>query len=382
MRQHKIFVHSSWLAVQSKYFRSLFYSGMKESNCKEVHVKISESEEDTHLKLLEAIYKADILNTSSVDELLAVLELADKYTLKFVFKKCKYVLQTRATNVDVCKTIMHVVKEKHRMVEVEDLTGALEITLGKCFSPLETYWQTERFTSLSQPCVNYLLKSNDFSTQCENTIFQALMHWMETNGIDPSSIEPSSTVLDEVQFDMTTIDYLYNVIRVHPIATKLPHFQELLLKGMTYHALPSALRQRLSQVTPVSRKASVCPIVQYFWEIKSIPGNARSQFTSEVFWCCGYKCQLITFQKENRTVQSYCYPGLIRVNMLELTNHNYVPLTFSFQSYFKERMVTASHQFSTSSSYSNYAKITLYWRNRIPALMLQCKFSRYSRNLL
>ena len=283
MRQHKIFVHSSWLAVQSKHFRSLFYSGMKESNCKEVHVKISESEEDTHLRLLEAIYKADILNTSSVDELLAVLELADKYTLKFVFKKCKYVLQTRATNVDVCKTIMHVVKEKHRMVEVEDLTGALEITLGKCFSPLETYWQTERFTSLSQPCVNYLLKSNGLSTQCENTIFQALMHWMETNGIDPSNIEPSSTVLDAVRFDMTTIDYLYNVIRVHPIATKLPHFQELLLKGMTYHALPSALRQRLSQVTPVARKAPACPIVQYAWEIKSIPGNANLQITSEVF---------------------------------------------------------------------------------------------------
>ena len=29
LRQHKIFVHSSWLAVQSKYFRSLFHSGMK-----------------------------------------------------------------------------------------------------------------------------------------------------------------------------------------------------------------------------------------------------------------------------------------------------------------------------------------------------------------
>ena len=29
LRQHKIFVHSSWLSVQSKYFRSLFYSGTK-----------------------------------------------------------------------------------------------------------------------------------------------------------------------------------------------------------------------------------------------------------------------------------------------------------------------------------------------------------------
>ena len=28
IRQHKIFVHSSWLAVQSNYFRSLFFSGI------------------------------------------------------------------------------------------------------------------------------------------------------------------------------------------------------------------------------------------------------------------------------------------------------------------------------------------------------------------
>ena len=29
MNQHNIFVHSCWLAVQSQYFRALFYSGMK-----------------------------------------------------------------------------------------------------------------------------------------------------------------------------------------------------------------------------------------------------------------------------------------------------------------------------------------------------------------
>ncbi|XP_028415633.1 uncharacterized protein LOC114538997 [Dendronephthya gigantea] len=81
MRQHKIYVHSSWLAVQSKYFRSLFYSGMKESSGKEVHIKVNESEETTHLKLLEAIYKSDTLNKATEEELLAVMELADKKPL-------------------------------------------------------------------------------------------------------------------------------------------------------------------------------------------------------------------------------------------------------------------------------------------------------------
>ena len=74
---------------------------MEESSSKEVHVKVNVSDEAFHLKLLEAIYKADTLNGATEEELLSVLELPDKYDVKFVFKKCKYVLQTRVTTVDI-----------------------------------------------------------------------------------------------------------------------------------------------------------------------------------------------------------------------------------------------------------------------------------------
>jgi hypothetical protein len=73
LRQHKIYVHSFWLSVQSPYFRSLFYSsGMKENQDTEVHVKVSESEENAPLILLEAMYHDDVVNDRTVDELLAV----------------------------------------------------------------------------------------------------------------------------------------------------------------------------------------------------------------------------------------------------------------------------------------------------------------------
>ena len=56
LRQHRIHIHTFWLSVQSPYFRSLFYSsGMKENLDKEVHVKVSESEENAYLILLEAM---------------------------------------------------------------------------------------------------------------------------------------------------------------------------------------------------------------------------------------------------------------------------------------------------------------------------------------
>ena len=64
IRQHKFYIHSTWLAVQSSYFRSLFFSGMKGSNTNEVHVQISTSEEQAHLMLLEAMYKIDTLDNA------------------------------------------------------------------------------------------------------------------------------------------------------------------------------------------------------------------------------------------------------------------------------------------------------------------------------
>ena len=94
-------------------------------------MKVSECEEATHLMLLEAIYKADILNDATVEELLAVLELADKYDVKFVFKKCKYVLQTRVKTLDICKQVMYVIKEKHSFEDVEDLATTMQVTMGQ-----------------------------------------------------------------------------------------------------------------------------------------------------------------------------------------------------------------------------------------------------------
>ena len=85
LREHKVHVHSLWLSVQSTYFRSLLHSsGMKETHDTKVHIKISESEEHAHLNLLQAMYDGEILNDKTIDELLAVLELADKYDVKFV----------------------------------------------------------------------------------------------------------------------------------------------------------------------------------------------------------------------------------------------------------------------------------------------------------
>ena len=304
---------------------------MKESSSKEVHVKVSESEEATHLMLLEAIYKADILNGASVEELLAVLELADKYDVKFVFKKCKYVLQTRVTTLDICKQVMHVIKEKHSFGDVEDLAATMQVTMGGDFTPLQNHWQTENFTSQSQPFVQYLLGSSDLQTRCENTVFQALMHWMEVSNVDPTSLEKDSGLLKSVRFEKLTIDYLYNVVRAHPIASKMPGFQDLMLQGMTYHALSPELKQRLTgEVTPRQRQILNTGIPQFTWTIsKSQLFTFNStRIDSEKFWLCGYKAYM-QIEFYSGSTATHNYSARIYLSLLELTSKSYVPLSWT-----------------------------------------------------
>ena len=349
-RQHKIFVHSFWLAVQSKYFRSLFYSGMKESHCNEIHMKITESEEKAHLTLVEAMYKADVLNDASVDELLAVLELADKYDLKFVFKKCKYVLQKHAITFEISKKIMRVIKVKHRMEDAEDLAATLQKVLANEFSPLDNNWQRESFTSLTEPSVRYLLSSDDLVTQSENTVFHALMHWMEENEVQPSSLEPTSKLLAAVLFELVTIDFLYNVIKNHPIASKMPLFKDLYLNGVTYNALPLK-QKKLLKKKPVERKESKDNIVQYTFTVQQADFqkalNNPSELKSEVFWCCGYKMRM-GFTKYS---SNYLKPCL---NILELNSESFLSLEWFPRKKGHESCYLSSHSFTFASSCVSY----------------------------
>ena len=209
IRQHKFYIHSAWLAVQSSYFRSLFFSGMKELSAKEVHVQISTSEEQAHLMLLEAMYKIDTLDNADVDQLLEVLTLAQKYDVKFVFKKCKYCLQAAVDSLEICKKIIYFIKIDNAIPDVEDLVSGLQSFLAKEFSPLDKTWQTTSFKELCEPLLRYLLSSDELVTVSENTVFHALIYWIEERGIEnvlESQEIPS--LLSVVRFELIPFDYL------------------------------------------------------------------------------------------------------------------------------------------------------------------------------
>ena len=296
IRQHKFYIHSTWLAVQSSYFRSLFFSGMKESSATKVHVQILASEEQAHLMLLEAMYKIDTLDNASVDELLEVLKLAHKYDVKFVFKKSKYCLQTAVVSLDICEKIMCFIKVDNTITDVEDLASTLQSFLANEFSPLDKKWQTTSFRKLCETSLRYLLSSDELVAASENTVFHSLMYWIEQRGTENvSESDGMPSLLSNVRFELMPIDYLYNIVQHDAVAKKLPDFNDHYLRGISYHAVSDSMKQRLL-CQPVKRKARTESFSPYTWvipkDLDKLVGTDKS-LKSDQFWYCGYRMVLV-----------------------------------------------------------------------------------------
>ena len=288
-RRKKIFVHSSWLAVQSPYFRALFYSGMKESFSKEVVIKIAENELEAHLTLIEAMYRMEVLDDKDYSLVLQILVLANMYDVDLVFKKCNYIMMSTPLTLEICEEIIQTISG---LSACADLIIVLEKFLVKEFMPFDKTWILDKFIHLSKASLKLLLSSDHLPVQCENTIFVALMKWIDTN-LTASDLDVSF-LLHLVRFELMTIDFLHDVVSNHAAAKKMLCFNSFLQKGLAYHGF-SQERRTLLKTKPVKRPHCSDHSPTFSWIIdkdvrKKLLDSSKVQ--SSPYWYKGYQMNL------------------------------------------------------------------------------------------
>ena len=288
---NKFFVHSQWLAVQSPYFKALFYSGMKETYSKEVIMKIYECELEAHKALIEAMYKLDALNDKDYRLVVQVLVLAHKYDVRLLIKKCKYVLLSTTPSLEMCEYIL---KEISHLSDIADIHEMLEKFLLKEFTPIDDTWTLEKFTSLSEAALRLLLKSDNLGTRSENTIFVALMKWVRTNISWYKRME--CDLLGLVRFEFMSVNFLYDIVRNDFSAQRMPGFNDYLLKGLAYHSFSEIRREQLKP-KPKERLAGKADEPTFSWVIDEkmegkLSNSLGDPLLSDIFWYQGYSMQL------------------------------------------------------------------------------------------
>ena len=291
----KLFVHSSWLAVHSTYFKALFFSGMKETHSKEVVMKIFQSELQAHLILVEAMYKLNVLDDKECNLVVQVLALADKYDVDLVFKKCKYVLISSSLSLEKCEDILKIVSNIQNCTEVTEVLDAVEKCLVKEFSPLDKTWCMEKFLGLSKASLKLLLGSDKLVVQSENTVFIALMEWCDSNMVMYRwTVDDEHSLLSLVRFELMDVNFMYDVVRHHRTAKRIGGLSEFLQNGFAYHAFPPSRLEDL-KVKPVKRCSYHDDDPTFSWVIDQDEQRRLLTFGathSSCFWAMGYQMRL------------------------------------------------------------------------------------------
>ena len=299
----KLFVHSQWLSIQSSYFKALFYSGMKETYSKEVVMKIQEHELRAHLTLIEAMYKVDVLNDKNYHLVVQVLVLANKYDVRHVIKKCKYVLVSTTPSLEMCEYIL---REIEHLSDTADIYEMLEKFLVKEFTPIDETYTLDKFTGLSEAALRLLLRSDSLDTRSEDTVFVALMQWVILN--IPSKARDTCDLLDLVRFEFMSVDFLYDVVQDHSVSSRMPGFTKYLVKGLAYNGFS---QKRREQFEPKPKKRhSYNPT--FSWEIddeleEKLMTSLETPVLSNKFCYQGYSMQLHLCYKEDLNTCSFFF---------------------------------------------------------------------------
>ncbi len=296
LREHRIYVHACWLALNSRYFRSLlFESGMRECTSAKFCMKVTESEEDAFLLLLRSIYDPDVLDTIEINQLMNVLRLSVKYDVRFSTVKAKRVLEVIPLTLDVCETIIEA-KNSGGLPDISKVMKNVEVRLLGEFEPLDETWESEKFATLSEHALRFILGSDLLIVQSENTVFIALMQWITKNAEVYGDITEYSDLLNLVRFELMRPTYIHDVVRGHETATQLDDFDAVYLKAITYHALPPKRRgvQCLKQRQWCPPKSPTFMWILYPEpEMFSFDENTSCNSTqSSSFWYFGYKMHL------------------------------------------------------------------------------------------
>ena len=295
LREHRIYVHACWLALNSRYFRSLlFESGMRECTSTEFSMKVTESEEDAFLSLLKSIYDPNVLNNLEIANILNVLRLSAKYDVRFSTVKASRVLKAVPLTLENCEAIIAAV-DAGGLPDLKEVMKNVEVCILSEFEPLDETWESGKFASLSEHALCFILGSDRLIVQSENTVFIALMHWIATNAELYGDITEYSDLLDLVRFEVMKPTYLNDVVQNHEVATQLDNFNSVYLKAITYHAMPS--KRRKDDVKQRQWCQPKSPTFMWIFypdpELFSFEDSSTTNSTqSSSFWYRGYKMHL------------------------------------------------------------------------------------------
>ncbi|XP_020522005.1 BTB/POZ domain-containing protein POB1 isoform X4 [Amborella trichopoda] len=174
LRVTKIHISSAILAAKSPFFYKLFSNGMRESEQRDVTLRINASEEAALMELLNFMYSGT-LSTTTAPALLDVLMAADKFEVASCMRHCSRLLRNLPMTPESALLYLELPSSVLMAEAVQPLTDAAKQYLAKRYKDLTKF--QEEVMALPLPGIEAVLSSDELQVANEDAVYDFVLKW-------------------------------------------------------------------------------------------------------------------------------------------------------------------------------------------------------------
>ncbi|XP_075641945.1 BTB/POZ domain-containing protein POB1-like isoform X2 [Castanea sativa] len=178
LRVKTIHISSPILAAKSPFFYKLFSNGMRESEQRQVTLRIHASEEAALMDLLNFMY-SNTLSATTSPALLDVLMAADKFEVASCMRYCSRLLRSMPMSCESALLYLDLPSSVLMADAVQPLTDAAKQFLAARYKDI-TKFQDE-VLNLPLAGVEAVLSSDDLQVPSEDAVYDFVLKWARTH---------------------------------------------------------------------------------------------------------------------------------------------------------------------------------------------------------
>uniref|UniRef100_A0A7N2KVX7 BTB domain-containing protein n=2 Tax=Quercus lobata TaxID=97700 RepID=A0A7N2KVX7_QUELO len=178
LRVKTIHISSPILAAKSPFFYKLFSNGMRESEQRQVTLRIHASEEAALMDLLNFMY-SNTLSATTSPALLDVLMAADKFEVASCMRYCSRLLRSMPMSCESALLYLDLPSSVLMADAVQPLTDAAKQFLAGRYKDI-TKFQDE-VLNLPLAGVEAVLSSDDLQVPSEDAVYDFVLKWARTH---------------------------------------------------------------------------------------------------------------------------------------------------------------------------------------------------------
>eukprot|EP01116_Phalansterium_solitarium_P010497 TRINITY_DN2532_c0_g1_i4.p1 TRINITY_DN2532_c0_g1~~TRINITY_DN2532_c0_g1_i4.p1 ORF type:complete len:448 (-),score=110.33 TRINITY_DN2532_c0_g1_i4:55-1398(-) len=230
-----VWVSKIILASHGEYWERLFSNGMRETTAKAITIEVPAHEQAAFIDMIRFMYTGQLQADTDANVIDVIIQ-ADKFQASKVIGECARVLADKITSFESCLRYFELLATVGQCEALQRLRDRCTSFIVEYFIDFEQMFhqqeKMDQFKILDKQGVESIFRSDDLKVMSENSVFHALMVWVEHDL--PNREADVADLMRHVRLPLMSLGFLRDCVASQPLVCKLPSVQEELIEALAY----------------------------------------------------------------------------------------------------------------------------------------------------